>query len=66
MQSGTFAPEAGGFAAINMGTISGTNQFHGTGFLFYENQDFVARSFFQKTVTPFARKEAGWTVTDQS
>lgn len=63
VQSGTFSPEAGGFAAINMGTISGTNQFHGTGFLFYENQDFTARSFFQKTVSPFSRKESGWTVT---
>ena len=62
-QAGTFSPDAGGFAALKFGTVSGTNQYHGAGFYYYENQDFTARSFFQKTVPDFSRKEAGWTVT---
>ncbi len=63
IQTGTFSPEAGGFAAINMGTVSGTNNFHGAGFFFFQNQDLVARMFFQPFVPDFPRKEAGWTVT---
>ncbi|MEO7143273.1 MAG: TonB-dependent receptor, partial [Bryobacteraceae bacterium] len=63
IQSGTFSPEAGGLAAVKFATVSGSNQFHGAGFYFYENQDFTARSFFQKTVPAFSRKEGGGTVT---
>lgn len=63
IQSGTFSPEAGGFAAINMGTVSGSNEFHGTGFFYYQNEDLTARSYFQATKPPFQRKEGGWTVT---
>ncbi|HWB99116.1 MAG TPA: TonB-dependent receptor, partial [Bryobacteraceae bacterium] len=63
VQSGTFSPDASGFAALKFGTVSGSNQFHGTGFYYYENQDFTARSFFQKTVPNFSRKEGGWTVS---
>jgi len=43
---------------IQVTTKSGTNQFHGTGSLFFTNQDFQATpEFASGTFTPFARKD---------
>jgi len=41
---------AGG-AAITVNTKSGTNQFHGTGFAFYDSHNLRARNFFLRTPT---------------
>ena len=42
---------------IQVTTKSGTNQFHGTGNLFYNNQDLQAHSDFQTVVPKFQRKD---------
>jgi len=43
---------------IQVTTKSGTNQFHGTGSLFFTNQDFQAKQeFVTGDFTPFARKD---------
>jgi hypothetical protein len=63
VQSGTFSPESGGLAAINIATISGSNQFHGTAFYFYSGDNLAARGFFQATKTPWRRNQEGGTFT---
>lgn len=42
---------------IQVTTKSGTNQFHGTGSLFFTNQDLQATPEFQSAVAPFSRKD---------
>src|SRR5262249_47914849 len=42
---------------IQVTTKSGTNQFHGTGSLFFTNQDLQATPDFQSPVAPFQRKD---------
>jgi len=42
---------------IQVTTKSGTNQFHGTGSLFFTNQDLQATPEFQTKVAPFSRKD---------
>jgi hypothetical protein len=42
---------------IQVTTKSGTNQFHGTGSLFFTNQDLQATPEFQSAVSPFSRKD---------
>jgi hypothetical protein len=42
---------------IQVTTKSGTNQFHGTGSLFFTNQDLQATPEFQAAVAPFSRKD---------
>lgn len=42
---------------VQVTTKSGTNKFHGTGALFYTNQDLVAKQEFSGGYTPFGRKD---------
>ena len=42
---------------VQVTTKSGTNQFHGTGSLFFTNQDLQATPEFQSKVAPFSRKD---------
>jgi hypothetical protein len=42
---------------IQVTTKSGTNQFHGTGSLFFTNQDLQAKPDFQTAIAPFQRKD---------
>jgi hypothetical protein len=42
---------------IQVTTKSGTNQFHGTGSLFFTNQDLQAKPDFQSAIAPFQRKD---------
>jgi hypothetical protein len=42
---------------IQVTTKSGTNQFHGTGSLFFTNQNLQATPEFQSAVSPFSRKD---------
>ncbi len=49
-------------AAVNVVTRSGTNDFHGSYFIFYRNQALNARDFFQKTKPDFHRTQQGFTI----
>ncbi len=42
---------------VQVTTKSGSNKYHGTGALFYTNQDLQARQEFAGNFTPFARKD---------
>jgi hypothetical protein len=42
---------------VQVTTKSGTNKFHGTGALFYTNQDLIAKQEFSGGFTPFGRKD---------
>jgi Carboxypeptidase regulatory-like domain len=46
-------------AHITVATKSGTNQFHGTGWEFYRNQDMDARNFFDLSKLPFTLNQFG-------
>jgi len=42
---------------VQVATKSGTNKFHGTGTLYYTNQDLIANQEFSGGYTPFGRKD---------
>jgi carboxypeptidase family protein len=46
--------------AVSIVSRSGTNQFHGSGFYFWRNQDLGARLDYQKTSSPFSRHQVGY------
>ena len=49
-------------AVVNAITKSGTNQFHGDGFIFYRSEDFDARNFFDPAKIPaYQQKQFGAT-----
>ncbi|PYV23033.1 MAG: hypothetical protein DMG27_16740 [Acidobacteria bacterium] len=48
--------------AVSIITRSGTNDFHGSGFWFYRNQDMGARLGFNPTSVPFHRTQVGYRV----
>ncbi|MGH9439092.1 MAG: carboxypeptidase-like regulatory domain-containing protein, partial [Terriglobia bacterium] len=64
MVTSTINPEYGRNSGAIMNAVikNGTNQFHGDGFEFYRDTTLDARSFFQKTVTPFHRNQFGATL----
>jgi outer membrane receptor protein involved in Fe transport len=49
-------------AAVSVVTKSGTNDFHGSYFVFYRNQDLNARDPFQATKADFNRTQQGFTL----
>src|ERR1700678_1771287 len=51
IETNSYAPEAGRTAGgvINIGTKSGTNQFHGSVYEYFRNDIFDGRNFFQNT-----------------
>lgn len=60
LQANSFAAEnnLGSSILVQVTTKSGTNQFHGTGSLFFANQDLQARpDFVTGPVEPYARKD---------
>ena len=59
LQTNSFDAEnsLGSSVLIQITTKSGTNQFHGSGDLFFTNQDLQAVPDFQGVVAPFARKD---------
>ncbi|HTU32316.1 MAG TPA: carboxypeptidase regulatory-like domain-containing protein [Candidatus Acidoferrum sp.] len=59
LQTNSFDAEnnLGSSILIQVTTKSGTNQFHGSGDLFFTNQDLQAVPDFQNTVAPFSRKD---------
>jgi hypothetical protein len=48
--------------AVSIVSRSGGNQFHGSGFYFFRNQDLGARLGFQTDSTPFSRHQVGYQV----
>jgi hypothetical protein len=46
--------------AVSIVSRSGSNQFHGSGFYFFRNQDLGARLGFQTENTPFDRHQVGY------
>jgi hypothetical protein len=46
--------------AVSIVSRSGTNQFHGSGFYFWRNQDLGARLDYQTTAAPFHRHQVGY------
>lgn len=47
---------------VNIVTRSGTNEFHGSAFLFNRNQDLNARNAFARTNPPFSQYQYGFTL----
>jgi hypothetical protein len=47
---------------VQLTTKSGSNKYHGTGALFYANQDLVAKQEFSNGYTPFAKKDLSATL----
>ena len=63
VQANSFSAEYGrGSAVINVGTKSGTNQFHGTVFEFFRNDKLDARNFFALSTPPLRRNQFGGSV----
>lgn len=60
----TINPEYGrnSGAIINAAIKSGTNSFHGSGFEFYRDTFLDAKSWFEKTPSPFHQNEFGGTI----
>jgi hypothetical protein len=46
--------------AVNIVTRSGSNEFHGSGFYFFQNQDIAARPQFLTAEAPFKRQQQGF------
>lgn len=57
-----YSAEYGGMSTINMTTVSGTNQFHGSAYYYYTNPSLQARNFFQAKVGDFHTYVAGTTI----
>jgi hypothetical protein len=59
LQTNTFDAEdnLGSSVVIQVTTKSGTNQYHGTGDLFFTNQDLQGRPDFAAGISPFSRKD---------
>ena len=55
-----FGTVAGGI--VNVVSKSGTNEYHGTGWWFHRNDNFDARNFFRKDVTPLVQNMYGGTM----
>jgi hypothetical protein len=49
-------------AHVNIISKAGTNQFHGSGWDYLQNNALTTRNFFSKTVTPLHRNQFGYTV----
>ncbi len=49
--------ETGSSVLVQVTTKSGTNKFHGTGTLYFTNQDLIANQEFSNGYTPFGRKD---------
>lgn len=62
--SNSFAAEYGRAlgGVVNIVTRSGTNDFHGSAFLFNRNQDLNARNAFARTNPPFSQYQFGFTL----
>lgn len=58
--SAEFGRAIGGI--VNIVTRSGTNEFHGSAFLFNRNQDLNARNAFARTNPPFSQYQYGFTL----
>jgi outer membrane receptor protein involved in Fe transport len=58
-----FSAEFGGTTGgvVNMITKSGTNQYHGSAYWFHRNDNFDARSFFDRKKLEFKRNQYGFT-----
>ena len=61
-QSGAYSAEFGGFSVLNVETLSGTNNFHGSAYYFYSDQSLTARNFFASRRNRFRAREWGGTV----
>jgi hypothetical protein len=48
-----------GGTVVNISTKSGSNEFHGTAFEFFRNNDLNARNFFDRTKAPFRDNDFG-------
>ncbi len=44
---------------VNVVTKTGTNELHGSAFLFYRDQAMTARQYFQPSAPPYSREQAG-------
>ena len=63
LSTSNFSAEYGnGVAIFNVITKSGTNQFHGSGYEFVQNDKLEARNFFAQTITPLRWNEYGATI----
>jgi len=66
VDNSTFSAEYGrnSGAIVNIGTRSGTNDFHGEGFEFLRNDALDARNFFERTPhpAPFKRNQFGFNI----
>ncbi len=63
LSTSNFSAEYGnGVAVFNVITKSGTNQFHGSGYEFVQNDKFEARNFFAPSVTPLRWNMYGGTI----
>jgi Carboxypeptidase regulatory-like domain/TonB dependent receptor len=51
-------------AIVNVATRSGTNQFHGAGYIYYRSDAFAARNFFDTTgkPNPLQRRQPGFSI----
>ena len=56
------AEYATGTSVLNIVTKSGANQFHGSLFEYFQNNDLNARNFFAKSATPLRYNQPGGTV----
>jgi hypothetical protein len=61
IQRNAYGGEMGidGGTVVNITTKNGTNQYHGTGFEFFRNNDLNARNFFDKGRAPFRDNNFG-------
>lgn len=59
IQSGAYAADEGGLAAISIVTRPGTNDFHGSAWYFFANERLRARNFFQSNKPDFDNREYG-------
>jgi len=67
VQTNTFSVEQGKASSIQVAitTKSGTNEFHGTGSYFFNNQDLQARTIFTSAYAPFRKHMVAGTLEDR-